>query len=193
MVKHVNSITSACYHNLRNISRIRHNLTFEATVTIVLALVISRLDSLNSLLYGLPDTLLQKLQLVQNNAARVIARLRKHDHITSVLKNLHWLPVKYRIRYKINLVTFKCRKRLAPPYLCDLIEEHVPGRRLRSFTETDLLVEKPGRTQTYGDRAFSSCAPKLWNTLPQELRSTESLEAFKIQLKTYYFKLAYDV
>ena len=194
MVKHVNSITSACYFNLRNISKIRGNLTHEATVTLVQALVTSRLDSVNGLLYGLPDTLLQKLQLVQNNAARVIARVRKHDHITPVLINLHWLPVKYRIRYKISLMAFKCRKGLAPAYLCDLIEEHAPSRSgLRSEVELDLLVEKNGRTKTYGDRAFSVCAPKLWNALPQALRSKKTLDAFKTGLKTHYFRLAYDV
>jgi hypothetical protein len=193
MEKHVNSITSSCYHNLRNISKIRRNLTHEATVTLVQALVVSKLDSLNSLLYGITDTLLRKLQLVQNNAARVIVRARKHDHITPVLMNLHWLPVKLRIRYKINLLTFKCRNALAPSYLCDLIEEYKPTRSGLRSAGKDLLLEIEGRTETYGERPFSVCAPKLWNVLPQSIRSIKTLDAFKTALKTHYFRIAYNM
>ena len=119
--------------------------------------------------------------------------MRKHDHITPVLMKLHWLPVKLRIRYKINLLTFKCINGLAPKYLCDLIEEYRPTRSGLRSAGKDLLVEREGRTETYGERPFSVCAPKLWNVLPQSIRSIQSLDAFKMALKTHYFRIAYNV
>ena len=102
MVDQVNNICRSCYIQMRYISCIRPYLTQDATATIVHSLVTSRLDYLNSLLYGLPEYLLKKLQLVQNNAARLVLKKKKYDHITPLLKNLHWLPVNQRIVYKIN-------------------------------------------------------------------------------------------
>jgi len=190
MEAHINQVTSSCYFNLRNIGKIRRNLTEEATITLVQALVVSKLDSLNAILYGVPDKLIRKLQLVQNHAARVIVRIKRNDHITPTLKNLHWLPFPYRIDYKINLMTFKCLHGVAPSYLCELIEEYVPTRSLRSSTK-GYLKEKKARCKTYGERAFSVCAPKLWNKLPQEVREKGTVDTFKKALKTHYFKLAY--
>jgi hypothetical protein len=190
MEAHINQVTSSCYFNLRNISKIRRNLTEEATITLVQALVVSKLDSLNAILYGVPDKLIRKLQLVQNHAARVIVRIKRNDHITPTLKNLHWLPFPYRIDYKINLMTFKCLHGVAPSYLCELIEEYVPTRSLRSSNK-GYLKEKKARCKTYGERAFSVCAPKLWNKLPQEVREKGTVDTFKKALKTHYFKLAY--
>ena len=84
---------------LRQIAQIRRYLTQEATITLMLSLVISKLDSLNSLLYGLPDHLIHKLQLIQNQAAKIVLKKAKFDHVTPLLIQLHWLPVKYRIEY----------------------------------------------------------------------------------------------
>jgi hypothetical protein len=192
MVQHINKTTSACYFHLRNISRIRKSLTSDAAKTLVHALVISKLDNLNSLLYKVPDKLIRKLQLVQNQAARIIALLRRNDHITPTLQKLHWLPIHYRIEYKINLLTFKCLKGSAPQYLCDLIEEYVPARNLRS-SDKGYLKGKKARCQMYGERGFSVCAPNLWDGLPPHVRDVETLDAFKKALKTHYFKAAYDV
>ena len=150
MEAHINQVTKSCYFNLRNISKIRRNLTEEATITLVQALVVSKLDSLNALLYGVPDKLIRKLQLVQNHAARVIVRIKQNDHVTPSLKDLHWLPSPYCIDYKINLITFKCLHGLAPSYLCELIVEYVPTRSLQSSNK-GYLIEKKARCKTYGD------------------------------------------
>jgi len=83
------------------------------------AFVSSRLDYCNSLLYGVSDELLQKLQVTQNAAARVVTGARKFDHITPVLHEVHWLPVRQRIRFKLAMTVYKCLSGLAPAYLAD--------------------------------------------------------------------------
>ena len=98
---HVGNIIRSMYMHMRHISRIRHHLDDTTLVKVVMALVISRMDYANSALYGVTDYLLKKLQLAQNNAARLVRKSKKYDHITPVLKDLHWLPVKSRIIFKV--------------------------------------------------------------------------------------------
>ena len=108
-------------HNLSTVTR-------TATERLIISLVTSRLDNLNSLLYGVDDYLLSKLQLVQNNSACVICNLRKSDHISSTLKDLHRFPVKSRILYNILLTVFKSQHGLAPRYLTDLLTPIYPNQ-----------------------------------------------------------------
>ena len=103
MRDHVNNVCRSCYLQLRNIGHIRHFLTQDATATLVNALITSKLDYVNSLLYGLPEYLLKRLELIQNSAARLILKKKKSDHASPLLKALHWLPIQYRIKFKINL------------------------------------------------------------------------------------------
>ena len=123
------------------------------------------------------------------SAARVLSRTRKRDHISPVLKGLHWLPVKERIEYKILLITWKAMHGCAPSYISNLLTEYVPSRNLRSSGK-NLLVTKRN-VSMYGDRSFSSAAPALWNALPTQIRSLETLETFKSNLKTFLFVKAY--
>ena len=171
---------------------IRKYLTKEATATLMHSLVISRLDNMNSLLFGLPDTQIKKLQRIQNHAAKIIERKKKSDHVTPILQSLHWLKVPFRIEYKIILIVFKCLHGKAPAYLADRIQRYEPCRRLRS-SDKNLLVEKRANLKAYGDRSFSVVAPQLWNKLPQDLRSCDSLEQFKRSLKTYLFKQCFNL
>ena len=189
LVKHVNNTCRTCYMYLHSISKIRSCLTQEATETLVNALITSRLDYCNAILYGLNEDLLKRLQLVQNNAARLVLKKKKHDHVTPLLKKLHWLPVKYRIQYKLNLLTFKCIHNIAPTYLSKLCISYTPVRSLRS-SDKHLLVEKVGRTAK-GDRAFSVAAPKLWNRLDPSIRALDNIVTFKSELKTHYFREAF--
>ena len=98
---HVSHTCRLAYHHLRSIAKVRNSLTMTACKTMVLILVISRLDFGNATLYGISETLLHRLQVVQNSAARLIMRVRKREHITPILFALHWLPVRHRIQYKI--------------------------------------------------------------------------------------------
>ena len=137
------------------ISQIRSFITEDAVSTLVNALVTSKLDNLNSLLYGLSDIKIQQLQYIQNNAARLITKTRKYQNITPILKTLHWLPVAFRIQYKILLLCFKSLNGLGPKYLAELFLPYEPDRDLRS-SEQKLLQEPRFRLNTYGSRAFKA-------------------------------------
>ena len=100
----------------------------------------SKLDICNSLLYGLPQYLIDRLQAVQNCAARLVTRSRKHDHITPILKQLHWLPVYSRIKYKILLLTFKALHGLAPSYITEILQPYRSSRSLRSASKRLLTI-----------------------------------------------------
>ena len=135
--------------------------------------VTSRLDNGNCLLYGISDHLLTKLQRVQNAAARLITKTKKHDLITALLIDLHWLPIKQRIEYKLLLLTFRSLHGLAVSYITYLLIRYEPTRALRS-ADAHLLEVPRCRLRTQGEKAFTIAAPRLWNNLPLAMHATES-------------------
>ena len=154
------------------------------------ALVVSRLDYANSLLYGVPKRLLDKLQKVQNAAARIVACVGVREHITPTLIELHWLPMEKRVHYKILVLTHKSLHGLAPSHLCQALEQ--PPQRNRRHQHEDKLIVPRNRCKTVGGRAFRVAAPSLWNELPASLRDNNlSLPVFKKKLKTFLFRLSY--
>ncbi len=114
---------------------------------------------------------------------------KKRDHISPILASLHWLPVKFRIDFKIAVFVYKAG--LAPKYISDLLIPYSPQRALRSSNQLLLTVLRC-RCKTKGGRAFSAAAPKLWNSLPVNVRLAPSLASFKSVLKSYLFSLAFD-
>jgi hypothetical protein len=189
--QNISAICKSAYHRLAEIRKIRKNISDDMARTIVQAKVMSLVDYCNSLLYGLPAKEIERLQRVQNCAARVITGASRYDHITPILKDLHWLPVKHRISYKINIMTFKALHNTGPTYITDLIEWHRPARSLRSAGQS-LLVEPRFRLQRFGGRTFAVGAPKLWNALPIDLRNENDFSHFKSKLKTFYFMLSFN-
>jgi hypothetical protein len=157
MSKQVSGISKSCFHQIRNIGRIRQYITEDACRTLICSLVTFRLDYGNVLLYGLPTSVIQRLQRVQSTAARMITRQKKSDHITPVLHSLHWLPVSYRCQYKLLLYVFKAVIQKAPMYLQALIQVHKPSRSIRSGTRS-LLTTPSVRTKTFGERRFERCS-----------------------------------
>ena len=150
-------------------------------------LVISRIDYCNELLSGIQQDTLAKLQRLQNQAARVVTRTKLHEHITPVLKHLHWLTVKFRIDFKILLMVFKALNELAPEYASELLAIYKPTRTLKSDGQ-GLLVEPKTRLAKMGDRAFSNYAPRIWYQLSSHINASPSVQTFKKNLKTYLFR-----
>ena len=183
--RHVTNISRTAYYHLHSIGRIRRYLDQGHTKQLVHALVISRIDCCNSLLNGLSVAVVEKLQRVQNVCARVILIRSKRDHVTPMLLELHWLPVKCRITFKTLLLTFKSLHGLAPTYLSALLSPYCPTRSLRSSDQ--LLLNQPTSRTKIGERSFSCAAPRAWNQLPLAVRQCASVNQFKVALKTHLF------
>ncbi len=186
MEHQINHLCRICHFHLRNIGAIRYLLIKEATACLVRSLVLSRLDYCNSLLIGVSSDHLQRLQKIQNRAARMITRTKLHSHITPILKSLHWLRVRERIDFKVLSLAYQCAHKMGPAYLQDLVSCYRPPRTLRS-TDQFLLNIPTFKLKSFGARSFRYVAAFLWNSLPLSLKSAPSLAAFKSQLKTYLF------
>ena len=180
----VNQIRTANFE-LRRIDSIRHYLSVEATKTLVSAFVLSRLDYCNSLLFGCPQYLLNRLRKVQNNAARLILKALKTDHITPHLRTLHWLPIDARIKYKLCSLCFGTITSTGPVYLSDLLKIYTPPRQLRSSADIRLPCIPSVNTKSYGERSVSYTAPTFWNTLLKDIRF--SVFSFGSAFKTHLF------
>ncbi len=154
------------------------------------AFMTSRLDYFNALLGGCSACLINKLQMVQNAAARVLTRTRKYEHISPVMSTLHWLPIKHRIDFKILLITYKALNGLAPQYLSELLLHYRPPHLLRFQNSGYSIIPRISKS-TAGGRSFFYLAPKLWNNLPNTVREADTICQFKSRLKTHLFNLAY--
>ena len=187
---HINEICKKVSFAIRSIGHIRRYLPYDGLKMLVNSLVISRLDYCNSVLYGIPKYHRDKLQRIQNIAARMITGTRSTDHITAILKSLHWLPVEARINFKILLITYNILNGQSTSYLESGIQEYLPSRTLRSSTRS-LLFFPSIKSNSYGGRAFLPAAPELWNSIPKYSKRAETVETFKTRLKTFLFKKHY--
>ena len=193
MTSHVAKTVSGCFAALRQIRSIRRSVTRPVLQSLVASLVLSRLDYGLCTLAGLPARQLNRLQSVLNAAARLVCSARKYDHITPLLKELHWLRIPQRIQYRLALLTYRCLHGQAPRYLADELRRtsDVESRqRLRSASTASLVVPATRRS-TIGDRAFPVAAARTWNSLPADVMSLSSLPAFKKRLKTELFRHSY--
>ena len=189
--QHVTSVTKSCYYHIRSFRHIRPNLTTDMAKTVAVSLVGSRLDYANSVLVGTSTSNINRLQRVQNTIARVVTLQKKHDHVSQTLRDLHWLPVKQRIDFKLATITFKTQNSAAPGYLSSLVSNYTPTRTLRSSSQNFLTA--PRVKTVFGSRGFRVAAPTVWNSLPDFLTSSNNIETFKRRLKTFYFTSVFTV
>ena len=192
---HITKVCKSINYYLYSIGKVRKYMDMPTTEKMVNALVTSRLDYCNSLLYGLSDARISQLQRCQNNAARIISLRRKYDHISPILQALHWLPIRQRIDFKVLLLVYRARdmdSTLAPAYLQDLVKAHSPKRLLRSQDACKLHVPRY-RLERFGRRSFAVAGPTLWNSLPDSIRCNhfKNIDAFKSKLKSHLFVKAY--
>lgn len=187
---HSRQLTKNCFYHLRNISKVRRLLSKSDLEMIIHAFISSRIDYCNSVFTYLNKKTLNRLQIVQNSAARLLTGAARTAHITPVLSDLHWLPVKFRIDFKILVLTFRALHGQAPQYITDLLCPYSSGRSLRSSGQNLLKVPKT-HFKTRGDLSFQAVAPRLWNELPLSLRVLDSVDSFKKQLKTVLFGRAF--
>ena len=193
LISEINNTCKAAFFYIHNIRRIRKYLSLNATLTLVHALIMGRIDYCNGLLYGLSTNLLCKLQRVQNAATRLVTGTPRVSHITPVLLSLRWLPVKERIHYKIIIFAFKVIHGLAPSYISGLLSVQSPSSY--SLRRNDELLLKPffRRTKkTLGDRAFAVAAPSLFNALPRHIRHQNNFNRIKSLVKTFLFQSTYE-
>ena len=122
---------------------------------------------------------------LQNAAARLITRTKTHAHFNPILKSLHWLPIKYRIRFKVLLIVVKSFHNSAPSYISDMLPTYTPRRLLR-FTGTNLIIKQRKKSKKSYGHDFSYFAQKHWNKLPLNTRLSETEDSFKNALKTQH-------
>ena len=191
MKKHVAIVASSCFYHLRRLRQIRRRVGTEVTTQLVLAFITSRLDYCNSLLAGLPQATLEPLQRVQNAAVRLILDLNMRDHVTPGLRQLHWLPVRHRVQFKLCTIMHSVHGGRCPLYIASRVcsvanSASRPGLRSAesSSYNTPLLRTK------IGERAFSHAGPAAWNSLPSEIREIDDPVAFRRKLKAHFFNLS---
>jgi len=138
------------------------------------------------------DLPLTWFQRAQNAAARLVLGLDRRSHTSAALQDLHWLPVKHRITFKIASLMHQVLHQRCPTYLSYIVEFNSVGtqRRLRSTTTRAAIVRRT-RTQL-GRRAFTVCGPDIWNALPPAIRITDFYPAFWRSLKTHLFHIAFN-
>ena len=185
----IKSVSKASFFHIQALRHIRPTLTEDLANTVACSLVQSRLDYANSLYSGVSSSNFAKLQHIQNTLAGVVTLSDKRVHITPILKQLHWLPIRQRVEYKVSLLWYNIRQTGEPAHLSALLIEHVRTRNLRSSERSDLAI--PRTKLALASRAFSVAAPHTWNSLPTDVTSAESLTIFRKRLKTYLFNTTY--
>uniref|UniRef100_A0A803TMD6 Reverse transcriptase domain-containing protein n=1 Tax=Anolis carolinensis TaxID=28377 RepID=A0A803TMD6_ANOCA len=189
----VSAVAGRAFAQLKLVRQLRPYLVKSDLATVVHALVTSRLDYCNALYVGLPLKTARKLQLVQRSAALLLTGAYYRERSTLLLKELHWLPFTFRTQFKVQVITYKALNGLGPSYLSDRLSPYEPARSLRSSGEALLSLPPPSQARLVGmrERAFSVVAPRLWNSLPREIRQAPTLVAFRKSLKTWLFTQAF--
>jgi hypothetical protein len=190
---HVAAVCKSSWYHLRALKHIRNAINKDTAKSIGHALVSSRLDYANAVLYGTSNKNFQKLQRVQNSLAKIVCSRSKHApllHSSDFLQELHWLPIKQRVTFKLAVLAYKCRHNLAPQYLSELLSDYQPSRSLRSSGHC--LLNVPRVKTQFGARGFRVAIPITWNALTDNIRQAPSFAIFKQHLKSHLYNSAYS-
>ena len=192
MRNHICQVVSTCFFHLRRLRQLRARLSREQRQRLVSAIILSRVDYCNVVLAGLPASSLAPLQRVLNAAARFVADLHPRDHVTGTLRDLHWLPIKTRITYKLCTLMHASVYGAAPVYIRNMLTSvtELPGRS-HLCSAASGLYDVPRTRTKFGTRSFSVAGPTAWNALPLELRATADSACFRKKLKTFLFIQVY--
>ncbi|KAK2175289.1 hypothetical protein NP493_736g01024 [Ridgeia piscesae] len=188
MTSQVANVCRSAYYHLSRIAKIRDSISTTVCKSLIHGLVASRLDYGNAILHGISDRHMHRLEMVQRSAARIVRQIRRGDRqsMTTILRQLHWLPVRKRIDFKLLVLVHRAIYNGTPEYLAALLRRHTPPRSLRSAG--GLLLEVPRvNLERFGRRAFACAGPTLWNKLPRNIRENSNITQFKKQLKTLLF------
>ena len=183
---HINKLSSTCYCMLHDIAKVRSNMDKGMAQLIIQALVLSHMDYCNSLLAGTTPYQLNKLQCIQNMGCQVICNLKKNNHVTPLMKGLHWLKIQQRILYKLCLLVYKCHNGLSPEYLADLLPSKTHLRTLRSSTSNAIPPSHFKNSQCHRS-SFCSADLMAWNSLLLAVKTSHPIDNFKSSLKTHQF------
>ena len=184
--------------HVRDLYRICALLDLNTSVLLANAVVSSRLDYCNSLFLLLTDFESRRLQLVQNSFCRVVTRSSKSSHITPQLKKLHWLSVRYRVQFKIGLITYKLLNQGQPVLLRELFHHYTSSRNTRrstpklKFLQTPTFDRRVHKSIKHFSNSFSHYAPALWNSFPFHVRNSPSVASFRKHLKTHLFSSSFQ-
>jgi hypothetical protein len=176
--QHVSDVVRSCNYHIRSLRHIRPLIDRETAVNLACSTVASRLDYCNSVMYGVTDINIAKLQRMQNSLPRVVCKLLYNTHVTELLRKLHWLPIKQRITCKVAAITYRTQNCQQLSYLRDSLISYQPVRTQCSSNSNLHVV--PNRVKTVAaSRAVRVAAPTIWNNLPDSAKAADSFNAFK--------------
>jgi hypothetical protein len=194
--QHVSSVCRSCYYHIRDFCRIIRHLSRTVATQLANALISSRLDYCNSLLSSLSVKDLRRLQAIHNTIARIVMRIPRRSSASAALKSLHWLPVEFRIKFKIGVLINKALATGKPNYLASQLSPHSSLKNTRRSKPTlrFLKVPSPGPkiiSPRQLAHSFQQFVPRLWNFFPLSVRTAPTLWVFRRRLKFHLFNLAF--
>ena len=178
---HISTVVSSCLSKLCQINRVKKSFDKTTLELLITALVFSKMLYCSSVWANTSLQNVNKLQSIQNFACKIVTNTRKFDHVTPLLRELNWLPVREQLRYRDIVLAYKCQNGLAPQYLMDKFSKrsciHNRDTRARDSLQIPLF-----RTKT-GQRSFVFRGTNIWNNLDDDLKQRTSLTSFKRALR----------
>ena len=165
--EHIANTVSTCIASLCQINRVKHLFDPKILENVISSLVFSKLYYCSNVWSSTTKKNIEKLQKVQNFAARIITGTQKYEHITPILKQLNWLPVPDMLKYFVGVLTFKCLNGLAPDYLNSYFQERLSLHDRNTRNKQKLNI--PAYRSAAGQRTFEYRAVSLWNSLPSNI------------------------